>query len=69
MRLLAKKLQTLFICKAALLSLAFKVPLSTWQLPRLLLREIYIFSNVLRQVIAEVKLSLQHSCQFLDKLL
>ena len=41
----------------ALLTTAFEIQLGTWQLLRLLPREICIFSSVPRQIIAEVKLS------------
>ena len=36
---------------------AFKIHLGTWQLPKLLSREICVFSNVCQQIIAEEKLS------------
>ena len=36
---------------------AFEIPLGTRQLPRLLLKEICIFSNLRRQIIAEAKVS------------
>ena len=40
----------------ALFTTAFAIQLGTWQLLRLLPREICIFSSVPRQIIAEVKL-------------
>ena len=42
---------------------AFKIRLSIRQLRWLLPREIYIFFNVRRQIIAEEKLSEQHLCK------
>lgn len=39
------------------LVLVLEVYLDTWQLSRLLLREIYILSNVYQQIITETKLS------------
>ena len=45
-----------WICRYVLTSTAFKIRLSTRQLPRLLPKEICIFSNVCWQITAEVKL-------------
>ena len=40
----------------------FEIHIGTQQLPRLLPREICIFSDMRHQIIAEAKLSLQHLC-------
>ena len=42
---------------------AFEIRLGTRQLPRLLLKDIHIFFNVRRQIIAETKFSEQHLCK------
>ena len=49
-----------FFCFQIALVTAFEIRLGTRQFPKIFSKEICIFSNVRRQIIAEAILSLQH---------